>query len=87
MLGKFNMDKVNTLNAIPVLFEVGKNYDTFIFHELDNVGCFGKFGIYMGFDQGMECIHLLRFRHGHDSENFGESTGNRDVFFLRSNRV
>ena len=61
MFGKFKVDEVNTLNSIPVLFEVGKDYNTFIFHELDNVGCFGKFGAYMGFYKGMECVHLLGF--------------------------
>ena len=51
MLSEFNVDWVNALNTIPVLFEVGEDYYTFIFHELDNVGCFGEFWIYMGFDQ------------------------------------
>ena len=87
MLSEFNVDGVNTLNTIPVLFEVGKDYDTFIFHELDNVGCFGEFWVYMGFDQGMECIHLLGLRHSHDSEYFSKATGNRNVFFFRSNGI
>ena len=87
MLGKFNVEKVNTLNAIPVLFEVSKNYNTFIFHELENVGCFSKFGVDMGFYQGMECIHLLGLGHSHDSEDFSEATGNRDVFIFGSNWV
>ena len=42
MFGKFNVDEVDTLNTVPVLFEVGENYDTFIFHELENVGCFSE---------------------------------------------
>ena len=87
MLGKFNVDEVNTLNSIPVLFEVGKDYNTFIFHELDDIGCFGEFGVYMGFDQGMECIHLLGLGHSHDSEYFSETTGNRDVFFFGSDGI
>ena len=87
LLGKFNVDKVDTLNTVPVLFEVDKNYNTFIFHELDNVGCFGKFRVDMGFHKGMECIHLFGLGHSHDCKNFSETTGNRDVFFFGSDWI
>jgi len=59
LLGEFNMDEVNTLNSIPVLFEVGKYYYTFIFHELEDVGSFGELWINMGLHEGIEGIHLL----------------------------
>ena len=87
MFGKFNVDEVNTLNTVPVLFEVGKDYDTFFFHELENAGCFSKLWVNMGLHKGVECVHLLGLGHSHDSENFSEATGNRDVFFFGSNCV
>ena len=48
LLVKFNVDEVNTLNIIPLLLEVGKYCDTFIFHELDYVSCFGELRVNMG---------------------------------------
>ena len=45
---------------------------------MDNVGCFGKFRVDMGFHKGMECIHLFGLGHSHDCKNFSETTGNRE---------
>ena len=44
------MNRIDTLDAIPILSEVGKDNDTFIVHELEDVGSFGKFGINMGLE-------------------------------------
>ncbi len=44
------MNRVNALNAIPILSEVGKNNDTFIVHELEDIGGFSKIGIDMGLE-------------------------------------
>ena len=59
------MDEVNTLNSIPILFEVGEDDDAFIFHELNDVGGFSKFWIDMGLHEVVEGLHLLSFSHGH----------------------
>ena len=42
------MNRVNALDAIPILSKVGKNNDTFIVHELEDIGSFSKIGIDMG---------------------------------------
>lgn len=68
------MDRVNTLKAIPIPSEVGKRNNTFIVHELEDVGSFSKIGIDMG----------LGFRHSHDCKDFSETTWNWDIFFFRS---
>ena len=76
------MNRINALNAIPILSEIDKDNDTFIVHELEDVGSFIKIGIDMGFEQAKKSVHLLGFRHGHDSEYFSETTWNWDSFFF-----
>ena len=44
------MNRVNALNAIPILSEVGKDNDTFIEHELEDFGSFSKIGVDVGLE-------------------------------------
>ena len=42
------MNRVDALNAVPILSEVSEDNNTFIVHKLEDVGSFSKFGIDMG---------------------------------------
>ena len=42
------MNRVDALDAIPILSKVSEDNNTFIVHKLEDVGGFGKFGIDMG---------------------------------------